>query len=209
MTVTLDGSGATKSTVDTTNTPSGNTCTGTNIALPPNGLIYDENGTCGTSCAANVSLQGTLAGQLTIGSQTNITITGDVKDNSLTGTDMMGLSATNSVIISDASGGDETIDAAMVALDDSVYVNNWSTIGAQGTLYINGSLAQKYRGPVGTFSVNNGHYSLASGYTKNYTYDTRLKYQQPPYFTSPTLPNWTKSGFTECTATATPSSSTC
>jgi Tfp pilus assembly protein PilX len=201
MTVTL-GFG---SSVDSSLTPSGQVCTGSNISLPPNGLLYDENG----SSSANVTVSGTLAGQLTIGSQTNITVAGNIAYNSgLTGSDMLGLSATNDIVISPPTNN-LTIDAAMVALNDSIYVKNWASIPVEGTLNINGSMAQKYRGAVGTFTSNGGQAQIASGYDKNYVYDSRLRFQQPPYFTSPTLPNWVKSGFAECNQTATPSMATC
>jgi hypothetical protein len=42
-----------------------------------------------------------------------------------------------------------------------------------GTITINGVIAQKWRGPVGT--------SGGTGYLKNYSYDTRLQYASPPY----------------------------
>lgn len=204
MTVTL----ANGSKIDSSITPSGLTCTGSNIALPPNGLLYDENGT-GSNGAANVTVSGTLAGQLTVGSQTNVTVAGNlIYNGGLTGTDMMGLSATNDIVINPPTKN-LTIDAAMVALDDSIYVYNWAGIPAEGTLSVNGSMAQKYRGPVGTFNVSNGQAQIASGYDKNYVYDSRLQYEQPPYFTSPTLPNWTKAAFSECNATVTPAVTTC
>ncbi|HET9078371.1 MAG TPA: hypothetical protein VFN68_15660 [Acidimicrobiales bacterium] len=210
ITVTLDPVGGAgrmtvTGTVDTSITPSGQVCTGSNIPLPPNGLIYDENG----SRSADVTVSGTLAGQLTIGSQTNITVAGNLLySGGLTGTDMLGLTATNDIVLSPPIR-DLTIDAAMVALNDSIYVQNWARIPVEGTLYVNGSMAQKYRGPVGTFTTGGGVGRIASGYDKDYVYDSRLQFQQPPYYTSPTLPNWVKSSFSECNSTATPAVSTC
>lgn len=207
------------STVDTSITPSANTCLSpTPVSLPPNGVIYDENGNpnCGSSCNANVTVSGTLAGQLTIGSINDITINGNLTDNSLTGTDMLGLSATEDIVIvppsnpkTPSGNNGMEIDAAMVAINDSIYVSNWSGIPNDGILYVNGSMAQKFRGPVGTFSSYQGQAYISSGFDKDYTYDSRLQHQQPPYFTSPTLPNWSQTSFTECTATATPSTTTC
>ena len=43
----------------------------------------------------------------------------------------------------------------------------------QGTITINGVIAQKWRGPVGT--------SGGTGYLKAYGYDNRLQYASPPY----------------------------
>ncbi len=44
---------------------------------------------------------------------------------------------------------------------------------------VNGSIAQRWRGIVGQGT---------NGYTKDYNYDTRLKYAAPPYF-----PRWATS----------------
>jgi hypothetical protein len=212
--ITATFSGATMSvsigstpTLDSATAPSsGVQCTGTNIPLPPNGLLYDEtNSGCNqSSCQADPSVSGTVTGQVTVGSDENINVTGNLVDSSMNGTtNIIGLSAANSIILSPVSG--LTIDAAMVALGNSIYLNSWASQPILGTLQINGSMAQVYRGPVGTF--NSG--GIVSGYTKNYNYDQRLEYLQPPYFTAPTLPNWTKSSFTECGPTAAPALSTC
>jgi len=100
----------------------------------------------------------------------------------------------------------------MVALDHSMWLPGWGTdnsgcagTSTLGTLNLNGSIAQEFRGPVGAHQGS----TLVDGYGKDYTYDSRLKFQQPPYFTSPTLPNWIESKFTECNATSTPTATTC
>ncbi len=49
-----------------------------------------------------------------------------------------------------------------------------------GTLSVRGSIAQRWRGIVGTGS------SSGTGYLKDYGYDSRLKFSAPPYF-----PQWT------------------
>ena len=52
----------------------------------------------------------------------------------------------------------------------------------QGKLYVRGSIAQEWRGIVGTQSC-----SPMCGYTKDYRYDKRLRFASPPYF-----PQWAK-----------------
>jgi len=187
--------------------PTGVQCTGTKVPLPPNGVLYDQSDTSskcsGSNCAANVSVQGQVNGEVTVGSDNNITVTGNLTDYSTTGTNIIGLSAADDIILNPVNN--LQIDAAMVAVNDSIYLTNWANQSKLGTLYVLGSMAQKYRGPVGTF--NSG--GIVSGYSKNYNYDPRLKYLQPPYFTTPTLPNWSKTSFSECTPTATPSTGTC
>ena len=54
-----------------------------------------------------------------------------------------------------------------------------------GTLRVFGSIAQKFRGPVGT-----GDGSSGTGYLKNYNFDTRLRYSPPPYFLDPVGSGW-------------------
>jgi len=49
-------------------------------------------------------------------------------------------------------------------------------------LYVRGSIAQEWRGIVGTQSC-----SPMCGYTKDYRYDKRLRFASPPYF-----PQWAK-----------------
>jgi hypothetical protein len=51
-----------------------------------------------------------------------------------------------------------------------------------GTLEVNGAIAQKFRGAVGT--------SGGTGYFKNYVYDDRLRYEAPPHFLNPVQSAW-------------------
>ena len=60
---------------------------------------------------------------------------------------------------------------------------------------MSGTIAQLYRGPVGT-----GSSSVSSGYAKNYNYDNRLAYAEPPYFLNPVSVAWTVQHQTECSA---------
>jgi len=53
-------------------------------------------------------------------------------------------------------------------------------------------IAQLYRGPVGT-SGGSG-----TGYLKDYRYDDRLAYSEPPYFLNPTSTAWYVARDTEC-----------
>ena len=53
-----------------------------------------------------------------------------------------------------------------------------------GTLKVYGSLAQRFRGPVGTTG------SPGTGYLKDYNYDSRLRYAPPPYFLDPVRSGW-------------------
>lgn len=75
-----------------------------------------------------------------------------------------------------------TIDAAILAIEHSFIVDNYNCGGSLGTLTVEGAIAQDYRGAVGT--------SGNTGYAKNYNYDDRLRYSEPPSFINPKSQSW-------------------
>jgi hypothetical protein len=83
-------------------------------------------------------------------------------------------------------GATLVIDAAILALNHSFAVNNYSVRGTTGHLYVYGAIAQDWRGPVGTFSGT----TLVSGYSKWYTWDSRLQYVSIPAYLTPSTPSW-------------------
>lgn len=76
------------------------------------------------------------------------------------------------------------IDAAILSTKHSWIVDNWKCGKSLGKINFWGSIAQFWRGPVGTGG---------SGYIKNYNYDERLATQQPPSFLSPSSTSWSLS----------------
>jgi hypothetical protein len=189
---------------------------GSNRNLPVNGVIYVQNipsshsdpnySACsGAACNGDVNLSGTLNGQLTIAAQNDIVIVGDtVYHQYPSGTDVLGLIANNNVAVYHPVSGSNngagslsspTVDAAILALNHSFFVQNWATGATLGTLTINGVITQEFRGPVGTFSGTPP--VSVSGYNKNYNYDTRLKYLSPPFFLSPTQSAWGRISYSE------------
>jgi hypothetical protein len=79
-----------------------------------------------------------------------------------------------------------SIKAAILAINHSFIVDNWNCGNALGTLTVNGAIAQKFRGPVGT---NSGG-TINHGYAKGYSYDYELRYHQPPFFLDPVQAGW-------------------
>ena len=79
-----------------------------------------------------------------------------------------------------------TIEATILAVNQSFVVNNWSTGGPEGQLAVYGSVGQYARGPVGTFSNNQS----LSGYVKHYTWDPLLGFIAPPDYLNPSTPSW-------------------
>ena len=196
----------------TTPNSSGTFSTTTNMALPANGVIYvEKDGVCSIDAPRRVdydnaadwrcailTVRGNYSKSLTFGSEDDVLIDEDLTRNNENV--VLGLIANRFVRVKhdvEGSCGDNIpnssnplhniqIDAAMLALNDSFIVDNYQCGDPMGTLTVRGAIAQKFRGPVGTFSGS----SKASGYTKNYNYDDRLRYRSPPYFLDPVSAAW-------------------
>jgi hypothetical protein len=74
------------------------------------------------------------------------------------------------------------IDAALLAIDHSFIVDHYDCGTSLGNLTVNGAISQKFRGAVGTTGN--------TGYIKDYNYDDRLRFQEPPHFFDPTQSAW-------------------
>ncbi len=152
----------------------------------------------------DVFIEGTLKGRLTVASDNNIEITGNISyQGGSSGSDLLGLVANNYTEIwhpvscssgsssscnlqanfpgetaRNATFSNPSIVGGILSVNHSFRVQN-SAIGAPlGTLTINGAIAQRYRGAVGTVSSG----SIVTGLSKAYTYDLRLGYLTPPKF---------------------------
>jgi hypothetical protein len=79
------------------------------------------------------------------------------------------------------AGDNRYIYGSIQTLQHSFWVQNYNRGNAMGTLSVRGSIAQRWRGIVGTSGGS-------TGFAKDYSYDTRLKFSGPPYF-----PQWTNS----------------
>jgi Tfp pilus assembly protein PilX len=195
--------------------PHGTTTWGAPMAMPSNGVIWGDQGASCSGIATPlvqnytddpgcpiIYVSGNTSRSLTIASAGDIVITGDLGHSS---DSMLGLIALNYVRVyhpvsprprstasctSSASGtmANVTINAAILTLQHSFIVDNYACGGAQNVLNVTGAIAQKFRGPVGTFNSNTGQ--TASGYTKNYVYDDVLKLRTPPYFLNPLSAPW-------------------
>ncbi len=159
-----------------------------------------SNDTTAYQCTnGDAFIEGTLSGQLTVGTENELILTGSVRyQGGYTGTDVLGLVAqnfvriyrpvnsSNSLLVSNPAMRNLTIDAAVLTVSRSFAVQNFRATPATGTLAIRGSLIQNFRGPVGTFSGQ----SIVSGYAKDYQYDRRLRYLSPPKFLDPIEASW-------------------
>jgi hypothetical protein len=182
--------------------------TSANVPIPANGVLYVRTG--GTGCSrtdlptspdyttrdgcANVYLSGNYSKDLTIGSDKDVIIVGDVmrtRVGTVPADVELGIIATSYVRIKHpVSGGnnvapvltDVEIEAAIMSVQHSFIVDNWNEGQRMGTLRVFGAIAQKFRGPVGTTSP--------SGYTKDYEYDDRMHYRNPPAFLDAVSAAW-------------------
>jgi type II secretory pathway pseudopilin PulG len=188
-------------------------CTGTatSYTLGTDTVIYVGNTSAGCGSGYNyyqaynnpvscgdVAVYGTYSTNVTIGAANDII----VKGNLVHAADaMMGLVANQFVRVYHpvtrdnnnnctgnalGSAAVSQIDAAMLATTGSFLTDNWDCGAPLGTLTINGAIAQYWRGAVGTGSAA----GAATGYLKNYVYDDRLKYREPPQFLDPVQSSW-------------------
>jgi hypothetical protein len=195
----------------------GKTCTETPLysgPIPPNGVVYVKSVACptvyspftvtypATSGCGTAYIHGNYSGQLTLATENDIIVDGNLIHS---GEGVLGLVANNFVRVYHPFSSDETsaqtgrnacnkgvngpgsvtnlrIDAAILAIDHSFIVDHYDCGNPLGTLTVNGAIAQKYRGPTGTTS--------GIGYKKDYNYDDRLRFMQPPSFTAPKESDW-------------------
>ncbi len=184
--------------------------------LPSNGVVYvDNDATAGCAVSAYQALapysdpagcadayvRGTYAEDLTIASAKDIVVEGDI---ARVGDKMLGLIADNFVrvyhptrpdpyhpddktrCVEDGGPTNITIEAAILALNHSFTVDSYFCGSPLGTLTVRGTIAQKFRGPVGRGSGS----TITSGYYKDYEYDDRLRLREPPHFIDPVQASW-------------------
>lgn len=134
-------------------------------------------------------IKGTTNGRMTVAAENFVYITGDLRyaDNV---EDMLGVVGQNAIWLYNpmkTCGSsctamlpkERTIYASLLSVKHTIQVQNWDKGVSRGTLNIVGSMAQKFRGTVGT---GNG----TTGYAKYYKYDPRLTYSAPPKYLVPT-----------------------
>jgi hypothetical protein len=157
-----------------------------------------------TSGCGNVYVKGNYSGALTIAAENDIIINGSLIHS---GEGVLGLVANNFVRIYHPFSTDATssqtahnecgsgsngsgslsnvrVDAAVLAINHSFIVDHYDCGSSLGTLTVNGAIAQKFRGAVGTSG------GTGTGYKKSYNYDDRLSYLEPPSFTEPVQSEW-------------------
>ena len=146
------------------------------VPVPASGVLYVNGG--------NITLSGTLKGQMTIAGTGDIQIPNSVRYSNdprinPNSTDILGLLAGNNVRVMSSAPSNVEIDASIMALNTSFTVQNYSSIALRGNLTVYGGIIQAKRGPVGTFGSNG---LRNHGYGKDYHWDPRFSNMSPPYF---------------------------
>ncbi len=168
------------------------TCAAGNGIGYPTTDEYISSVTTAYGCSnGDIFVQGNVNAEMTLAAENYVYVTGDIKYVSTNTEAVLGLVAQNAVWVWNpvecgnskcTSGGssllsnDRRIDAAIASVNHTFQVQNYGAGGGQGTLTINGAIAQKFRGIVRSGS---------NGYAKNYVYDERFRYLAPPKFLSP------------------------
>jgi Tfp pilus assembly protein PilX len=186
------------------------------LSYPANGVIYvDHDAATGCTVQAYQPLapyndpvgcavayvRGSYGSDLTIASAKDIVVNGNIAKS---GDRMLGLIADNFVrvyhptapdpsnpddltdCVNNGSPTDISIEAAMLALQHSFTVDSYFCGAPLGRLSVIGTIAQKFRGPVGTGSGA----TISTGYFKGYQYDDRLRLREPPHFLDPVQASW-------------------
>ena len=147
--------------------------------------LTDYNGSIMTTGSNDIHVEGTVHGQVTIYSGGDIFIEDNLVYSQdpryVAGSqDMLGMIAQGEVIVVDniANQSDCEIHAAIMALDQSFEVQNHSSGSPRGTLTVVGSVVQRDKGDIGTYSGG----VLVTGYEPDWQYDRRYLTVGPPYF---------------------------
>jgi len=182
----------------------------------PTGIDYTKSQVGGTGPTRNmywgacgdIYVYGSYNTPITIAAANDVIVTGSLTNvtdtdgqTAPTGPATAGLVANEYVRVwHDCSGNPPvTIDAAILTLQHSFFVDNYNCGGSRlGTLTVHGAIAQFYRGIVG--QIGN------SGYLKNYNYDDRLALILPPYLFDLQSTEWKVFRETLCSPTAASSS---
>jgi hypothetical protein len=198
--------------VSTDNAPTAPT-----LPCPPEYNAVDS-GAPAAACG-NLELQGDYAANVTFGAENDIVVKANVTRTTSGSQFLLGLIAANYVRVdhpvtgcspaspvtcnyrtgcTNAAGSptNVAIDAAILSLTRSFIVDNWFCGAGLGTLKVHGAIAQMFRGPVSrdNTGVAGGG---TSGYAKDYSYDSSLKYRAPPKFLDPVQAQWRVQTFSE------------
>lgn len=166
---------------------------GTSFPLPGDITPYSSRN-------GDAFVEGTLKGQVTVATDNDIVITGDLTYANAGGTDVLGLVAQNNVslyhpvdgrgqeMLADGQMKDVQVWGALLSVQHSINVQNHAYGSPRGDFTVHGSIIQRWRGAVGTFNSGTGR--TMTGYRKDWHWDPRLRYAKPPRYLDPVAASW-------------------
>ncbi|MEK6309085.1 MULTISPECIES: hypothetical protein [Curtobacterium] len=136
-------------------------------------------------------VSGTVDKSMTLDAENYVYVTGDLKYTAnRSASTVLGIVGQEAVMVWNpmfVSGtgnaypfltANRTVSGAILSNQGTFTVQNYGYGGARGTLTVNGSIAQRYRGAVGQGT---------NGYLKSYGYDSSLASYTPPFFPQPVI----------------------
>jgi len=136
-------------------------------------------------------VSGTVDQSMTLDAENYVYVTGDLKyTTNRSASTVLGIVGQEAVMVWNpmyVSGSgtaypfltnNRTVSGAILSNQGTFTVQNYAYGGARGTLTVNGSIAQRYRGAVGQGS---------NGFLKSYGYDSSLASYTPPFFPQPVI----------------------
>lgn len=171
-------------TVTYKTTSAGPETTVTIAAFAPNGVILANKG--------NLHIKGTVDGRVTVAATGssglgygNVILDDDIvyaaDPSSGSCDDMLGICSENNVIIANnaANNSDISVHASIFSRTGGFTAEDYNTRPVSGTIHLVGGIQQYQRGPVGQFLSGS---VIIHGFQKNYRYDERLMYEEPPFY---------------------------
>jgi hypothetical protein len=144
--------------------------------MAPEGAVYST---------ADIRVKGVFNGEVTFLSNTNIWIDDDLvyaddPHSNPDSDDILGLVSMNNVYVTENAANNDHIhiQACIMATNGSFTAENYGSRPVSGYLNMTGSIVQKERGAVGTFSGG----SIITGFSKRYQFDSRLHNLSPPNY---------------------------
>jgi hypothetical protein len=150
----------------------------------PNGVILANRG--------NLHIKGTVNGRVTVAATGssgmgygNVILDDDIvyAQDPLSGScdDILGICSENSVVIANntANNSDINIHGSVFCRTGGFTAEAYNTRPISGTIRLVGGIQQYQREPVGQFLSGS---IIVHGFQKNYRYDERLMYEEPPFY---------------------------
>ena len=156
------------------------------MGAPANGVIYVQSNSGRTD--GNVTVQGTVSGQLTVASDQSIYLSGSVAYNNdprtnPSSTDMVGLVANQNITVIEASAPTQLeVSGVLEAIQGSFQVDQYTVYRGNSTTAVMdqfGSLINYVCGATGVIDMSG---NLLGGWNQIQSYDTRLTNMAPPGF---------------------------